>query len=238
MAKKKSKGARRASTAQDQDRRQQRLEARRQAKVEALAARRKAERRARFVRIGVMSAVAAGLVLFFFVQTQPPNTPDEIGGHPVQKLGESGTNNHVTGTVEYDSTPPVHGAHAPQPGACGVHAEAIPDENQVHSLEHGAVGIQYRPDVDPQDIEKIEDIARSFDASVFSAPYPGMATPIAVSSWGELMRLETLDTGAINDYIAQFRGEGPEEGASCSNSVDSPFVPPGADEGGDSSPQT
>jgi hypothetical protein len=215
------------------DRKQERLDARRRAKAEAMEARRKAERRQRLVRTAVISLLAAGAVWFFLVQTQPPATPDSIRGHAVRELGESGVNDHVTGAVDYDSSPPVSGPHASQPAPCGVHSEPIPNENQVHSLEHGAVGIQYQPDVDPEDIAAIERIVRRFESGVFSAPYPDMETPIAVSSWGELMALDDLDVPAINAYIEEFRGGGPED-ATCPNTVDSPFQAPasGSEDGG------
>jgi Protein of unknown function (DUF3105) len=178
-----------------------------------------------------MTLVASALTWFLLARLAPAPPPSEIDGHAVTKLGESGVNDHVEGTVDYDSTPPVHGPHAPQPAPCGVHASQIPNEEQVHSLEHGAVGIQYRPDLGQEDIRRIEGIVRRFDSGVFSAPYRGMPTPITVSSWGELMRLDSFDGRAIEDYIEALRNEGPERGASCPNTVDDPFRP--APEDGD-----
>jgi hypothetical protein len=215
---------------QAHDRKQERLDARRRAKAEALEARRKAERRRRIVRIGVMSLLAAGAAWLVLVQTQPPATPDSIRGHTVRKLGESGENEHVSGTVDYESSPPVSGPHASQPAPCGVHSQPIPNENQVHSLEHGAVGIQYQPDLDADDIAAIERIARRFESGVFSAPYPDMDSPLAVSSWGELMVLDAPDVPAINAYVDEFRGQGPED-ATCPNDVDSPFQAPDEEDG-------
>ncbi|MFN2490499.1 MAG: DUF3105 domain-containing protein [Actinomycetota bacterium] len=223
MAKKKAKSTRRTSSgAEAQERRLQRLDARRLAREQALAARLRAERRARLVRMGGMVMIGGALVALFLFLTRPESTPDQIGGHPIQKLGESGSGDHVSGTVDYDSTPPVHGPHDPNSAPCGVHGEPIPNERQVHSLEHGAVGIQYLPDADPEDIARIEDIARGFDSGVFSAPHPGMESNFAVTSWGELMELNTLDVDAIDRYIAAFRGNGPED-VTCENTVDEPF---------------
>ena len=233
MTKKRPKPRSRAAPPSEtaHERRQERLDARRRARAEALAARQRAERRRRLVRIGAMSFVSAGLVWFFLGRGAPP-TPDEIDGHRVLKLGESGVGEHVSGTVEYDSTPPVHGSHNPQPAACGVHAEPIPNEQQVHSLEHGAVGIQYRPSLPTPDVRRIERLVRAFDSDVFSAPYPGLPTPVAVSSWGELMRLDSFDERAVEDYVKAFRGTGPERGASCPNTSDQPFRPAGNGAGG------
>jgi hypothetical protein len=224
MAKKKT-GARRGTASADaHERRRERLDARRRAKAEALAAQRRALRRARLVRSVLMGLLAAGVVAFVLLQLQGGNTPDEIGGHRIQKLGETGVNEHVSGTVEYDSTPPSSGPHSPQPAECGVHADPVPNETQTHSLEHGAVAVQYLPTLELEDIRTIERIVSGYDGRVLSAPYPGMETPIAVTSWGEMMRLDSLDADAIRDYIDAFRGRGPEDVA-CPSTADDPFRP-------------
>ena len=228
MARKKTRSPRQAPSASEaHERRQQRLQARREAKAQALEARRRAERRSRLVRIGLLAIGSVGLTLLVWRLTAPPDTPDRIRGHAVRKLGESGAGDHTTGPVRYDSTPPTHGPHEAQPAPCGVHPEPVPDGNQVHSLEHGAVGIQYRPDlVEVEDIRRIERLTRGFESGVFSAPYPEMRSAIAVSSWGELMELDSLDLPAIREYIEVFRGQGPED-VSCDNLVDDPFEPEG-----------
>lgn len=230
MARKRTKTGRRPSSASDaHERRQARLEARRAARERELEARARAARRQRLVRFALLGLLAGAFVWFFFLQTRPEG-PDSIGGHAIQRFPETGVNEHVTGTVDYDSSPPTHGPHGAVV-ACGVHGEPIPNENQVHLLEHGAVGIQYRPDVEPADIAAIEDIVRDYDSEVFSAPYPDMDTAIALTSWGELMRLDRLDTAAIRRYVEEFRGQGPESVA-CDNTMDESFRPPGEAGGG------
>jgi hypothetical protein len=231
VAKKKVRSPRRpASAAEAHQRRQERLEARREARAEALAAQARAARRERFLRVAVIGVLAGAFVWFFLLQSRPQG-PGSIDGHPIERFSESGVGEHVSGTVDYDSAPPTHGPHG-LAVACGVYAEPIPNENQVHNLEHGAVGIQYRPDLDPRDIAKIENIVRKSGSRTFSAPYPDMDSAIAVTSWGEMMRLDTFDAAAINDYIEAFRGKGPE-GVPCDNTSDDSFRPPdGGGEGG------
>jgi len=203
-----------------QELRQQRLEARREAKARAEAARRKAQQRARLIRMLMLALLAVGLFWFVFLRGRAPT---EIGGHPVQTFSQAGVGDHTDGTVQYPTTPPVSGTHAAFPGVCGVFAEQIPNETQVHNLEHGAVGIQYVPELPPEQIQAIEEIARGYSENVFSAPYPGMETPIAVTSWGRMMRLQELDEDAIREYIDAFAGEGPEPGQTCPNDSDQPF---------------
>lgn len=224
MAKKKKRRAGRGSGAELEQRKRERLEARREAKAAAEAARRRKEQRERlFRRAGLIAALAA-VVWFLFLRG---GTPSEIDGHTLEKFSTAGANQHVEGQVDYESTPPVSGAHAAQPAACGTYAEQIPNESQVHTLEHGAVGIQYEPDLDPATIAEIEAIVRDFDSHVFSGPYPGMETPITVTAWGAMMRLRQLDEPAVREFIDEFRqgGDAPEANQDCPNTADQSFSP-------------
>lgn len=223
MARKKTR--RRSSDGiEAQERRRERLDARRQARAEALAAQARAERRRRLLRAAIVGLLGAAIGWFVIVQLAPQRTPAAIHGHPVMDFDESGVNEHVSGSVDYETTPPTHGPHASAPAACGMHSEPIPDENMVHSLEHGAVGLLYEPTLAIEDIRTLEEIAGSYDGRVFSAPYPDIPTPIAVTSWGEMMRLDSLDAGAVREYIETFRGRGPED-VGCPSTSDSPFNP-------------
>src|SRR5919106_1309524 len=62
----------------------------------------------------------------------------------VESFGKQ-SNDHVSGTVPYDQTPPVGGDHAAKWQNCGFYSEPVANENAVHSLEHGAVWIAYKP---------------------------------------------------------------------------------------------
>lgn len=223
MAKKKSKPRRRSSSgAAEHERRQQRLEERRRDKERALEQSRRAAARRRAIRTALLAGVFAALALWFFTRG---GTPDTFRGHEVQEFTAEGVGEHSNTPVDYETSPPVSGTHSPQAAPCGVHGEQIPDETQVHSLEHGAVGLQYQPDLDPEEIERIEAIVGEYDSHVFSAPYEGASEPVVVSSWGRLMELEEVDESAISDYIDEFAGNGPERNQPCDNTQDDPFEP-------------
>jgi hypothetical protein len=127
--------------------------------------------------------------------------------------------------VNYETFPPVSGQHAPGSAPCGVYNQQIPDETQVHMLEHGAVGIQYQPTLEMETIRAIEAIVGDFDKDVFSAPYETMETPIVVSSWSRKMNLDSFDEEAVRAYIDEFAGEGPESGQECPSGSEAPFEP-------------
>jgi hypothetical protein len=77
--------------------------------------------------------------------------------------------------------------------------------------------------VNEDDVRALEQIVGDYDRNVFSAPYPGMETPIAIVSWGEMMRLDRVDADAVQEYIATFAGKGPEAGQECPIASERPF---------------
>lgn len=219
------------------EKRRQQLEERRRQRAEAEAARIRQARRDRLIRIGMFALLAVGLFWFLFLRNRAPT---EFNGHEVQALSQSGVGQHPSdaSTLTFATQPPVSGPHAGQPAVCGVHNTQIDDAVQVHSLEHGAVAINYDPTVDPEDIAAIEELTRGYDENVLSAPYAGMETPLAVSAWGYLMRLDTLDEEAITGFIDEFAGKGPEAGETCPGDLDEPFPTPATPGSSPSAPAT
>ena len=218
--------------AESHQRKQERLEARRRAKEAALIAQQRKERRDKAVRRAAFVVFLLAVVyLLFFRET----SPEEIAGHPIASFSTNngGQNNH---TAPYDYTeettginPPVSGRHDPVPAECGTHSVKIPDENFVHSLEHGAVAILYDPkEVELPDIKKIEGIVFDYDDDVLSAPYPGLPDPVVVASWSRKMALDGFDEEAITEYIDTFRDTEPAPEANtqdCPLDSDDEFEP-------------
>jgi hypothetical protein len=112
----------------------------------------------------------------------------------------------------YNSTPPTSGWHyGDQVASHGIHAEPVPNEVQVHNLEHGEIMVQYDcPSGCPDTLAALERIVKSYPKKVILAPYPGMGKPIALTSWGRLKYLNTPDETAIRAFIAAYKDKGPE----------------------------
>ena len=222
MAKKKKKRSA-ASGVDPQERRRQRLEARRQAKAEALKAQRRTQLRERIVRYLVIAGLVVVAFWFFVLRGQ---LPDAIGEHEIEHFSISGSGEHTETDVDYETNPPVSGPHSQRWADCGTYSEPIADENQVHTLEHGAVGILYQPDLEESQIETIEEIVSERDSHVFSAPDPDMNPNIAVTAWGHMMKLEEVDRAAITEFIEVFAqgGDAPEAFQDCPTTQDSSFL--------------
>lgn len=212
-----------------QEIRRQRLEARRQAKAEQEAARAKRQRRETLVRFLTLALLASLVFWFIFLRDRAPT---EINGHAIETLSVRGVGEHTRDPVQYETSPPVSGAHAFGSAPCGIYGQPIDDTIQVHMLEHGAVGVQYRPDaLDLEQIRRIEEIVSEWDGFTFAAPYPEMETPVAVTSWARIMRLDSVDETAIRRYVERFRDRGPEADQPCPNDSEQPYEPPAEAEG-------
>lgn len=224
MAKKKKKN--RPPDFDPNQRKRERIDARRQAKAEALERQRKVQRRERIVRRVGYTLLLALVFWFLFLRG---GAPDAIAGHEIEHYSTSAGNpDHVTTDVTYDMSPPASGQHIGDSAAvCGTHGTPIQDELFVHSLEHGTVAILYEPTLPVEQVRQIEEIVAEFDSHTLSAPYIGeMETPIAVVAWAHIMRLNEVDRDAIDEFIDFFRqgGDAPEK-IPCDNDADDEFEP-------------
>lgn len=109
---------------------------------------------------------------------------------------------------EYTTNPPTSGAHG-DPVRYGVYEEELLDENIVHNLEHGGIWISYIG-ISDDEITKLESIARKHPRSVILTPRSKNNSPIAVVSWGRLMKIDTVDMEKIEEYIKQNINKSPE----------------------------
>jgi hypothetical protein len=141
-----------------------------------------------------------------------------------QTYGPFPANVHVSGVVNYPQNPPVGGEHFPAWQNCGIYDQPIQNENAVHSLEHGAVWVAYRPDLPADQVEQLRSLVRGRTYTLLS-PYPNLDTPIAVSAWGVQVKVDNAFDERISKFITKYRQgqQTPEPGASCVGGVGSPL---------------
>ncbi|MFV2195917.1 DUF3105 domain-containing protein [Nocardiopsis sp. LOL_012] len=136
---------------------------------------------------------------------------------------EVGSYQHVADgeRVDYEQLPPVGGNHWNRWQNCGVYPAPVTPEFAVHSLEHGAVWINYDPELDQEQVDLLTGMYNPGDYLVIS-PYEGeMDAPIVASSWGRQVAVETADDDDLRKFVTVYeRGSDvPEPGAACSGGV-------------------
>ena len=187
--------------------------------MERRLARQREQRKAQLLRIGGIVAAFAGFILLIYFVTSG-NSPDtNIEG--LQRF--TVRQGHTTDPVTYKEVPPVGGIHDPAWQNCGVYSQPVANENAVHSLEHGAVWITYRPDLPAAEVEKLETLTRQSTYRLLS-PYPELPSPIVISAWGYQLSLEQPDDPRLKQFISSFEQSlrAPEPGAACTGGVGQP----------------
>jgi len=130
------------------------------------------------------------------------------------------SSSHTTEPVDYPQDPPVGGPHDPSWQRCGVYVAPIKPEHAVHSMEHGAVWITYRPDLSSEEVDYLTDLVAG-KRYILLSPYLGLTDPVVASAWGVQMRLSDPRDPRLVEFIARYAGYGPEPGANCDSGVES-----------------
>lgn len=133
------------------------------------------------------------------------------------------TRGHVDGTVHYAQTPPAGGVHAEVWLNCGIYPDPVPNENAVHSLEHGALWITYRPDLPADQVATLRRAVTGQPYGLLS-PYPGLPAPVVATVWGTQLRLQTADDPRLTTFITTY-GDGthaPEPRGECAGGTGAP----------------
>lgn len=182
---------------------------------------RRARRRARVV-VGVVTGTVCALVassVAVGIVSQQSTEPSIPGLRTYDGL----TRNHVTGSVDYLQRPAVGGDHSPVWLNCGIYAQPVPNENTVHSLEHGAIWIAYDPDaVNDAQLRALQ--MNTPGTYAILSPIYGLDHPIMVSAWGAQLTVKTPDDPRLKQFITKYwqSSSAPEPGAPCSGGLDGP----------------
>ncbi len=163
---------------------------------------------------GVVGVIAVALIGFSVAQSLGSNGP--IKG--VKSFGEL-SREHVTTNVDYPQNPPVGGRHAPVWLDCTgtVYNKPVPEEKAVHSLEHGAVWLTYRPgDVSEDQLQRLRDLVSGTDYR-FMSPRPDQSAPIMATAWGKQLQLQSADDPRLEEFLETYTQgpQTPEPGATC-----------------------
>jgi Protein of unknown function (DUF3105) len=192
-----------------------------------------------FVGAGVVAVLIVGFGAFQVIKrdNQPSwqdraNSIDGIHNYLVSNPDwfkyDPNVGNHQAGTLSYPLSPPVGGVHNPHWQNCmgDVYTAQIPTEQAVHSMEHGAVWVTYRPDLPQDQIDQLASKVRDVEFMLMS-PYPGLDQPISLQAWGYQLKLEKANDGRIDEFINALRKNTTQEPtAGCSGGYTDPGTVP------------
>ena len=156
---------------------------------------------------------AAGCTL----EARIPKPPRGGGYHTV--LTPGGT------SADWNTDPPVAGAHYGQAAVFGIYSEQLEEARVVHNLEHGGIFIQYGSDVPETTVAELESFYNGHQTGTIMAPLPSLGDKIALGAWvvrdeefekqpalgrGYLAKCKTFDAGAFTSFYDAFQFRGPE----------------------------
>ena len=171
----------------------------------------------RFLAAGGIGIVLVLVAAIVFSSAAPRGVPEATESVAV------GEPRHVEGDIYGEDEVPAGGAHAPVWLNCGSYDTPVAAENAVHSLEHGAVWITYRPDLGAEQIARLGRFTGSLDKVIVS-PVPGQSVSIVATAWGNRLELTDAADSRLEQFVNEFEGslDAPEPGGRCAGGVGIP----------------
>jgi hypothetical protein len=133
--------------------------------------------------------------------------------------------NHVTEVKTPEGNiPPAFGEHLNAWQNCGIYDQPIGLGNALHSMEHGAVWLTYRADLDGSQVSELQNLVRGH-AYVLMSPYLPQSDPVVLTAWGVQLVINSLPDDRIAKFIAYYElgPQNPEPGAPCSGAIGTPL---------------
>ncbi|MEO5318855.1 DUF3105 domain-containing protein [Arthrobacter sp. CC3] len=190
------------------------------------AKQRAADRRRAWLIYGTGAAVVLAIVAAVsFVVVGEVQQRDRLNAAAARPIdGEQDypdqSRNHTSEPVSYPRTPATGGDHAPVWTNCGVYTTPVEQTRAVHSLEHGAVWLTYRPDLGADQLAELTALAGKQDYLLLS-PVAEQAKPVVATAWGKQLAVDSGSDERLAPFIKKYRQgpQSPEPGAVCSGGM-------------------
>jgi hypothetical protein len=162
---------------------------------------------------GAIVVLLVGVVGFYLVRESAATSLDGV----TKVKYEAGQ--HVWEKVSYKESPPVGGEHNNYWQQCDIYDKPVHPEHAVHSLEHGAIWITYRPDLPKDQVDKLKQVAESTGDREYMlmSPFEGLSAPIVASAWGNQHKFQKADDPKLPAFVKKYQNgpDTPEPGALC-----------------------
>jgi len=136
---------------------------------------------------------------------------------------------HQPGEIVYSQSVPAGGAHSNIWQNCGIYADPVSTETVMHSLEHGAAWIAYRPDLPTEQLEALrnlvrQELTRRSEPMVILSPKADLDAPIVATAWQVQLKLDSPLDPRLTQFLQRYQvgPYTPEPGAPCTGGVGQP----------------
>ncbi len=110
--------------------------------------------------------------------------------------------------------PPVGGDHSGNALPCTVYNTPVDSVGAIHSLEHGAVWLAYRPDLPDNEVAELAALAQR-EAKILMSPFPGIESDVVMTAWSRQLIIDDVPDERIEEFISRYRNRAPEGGVNC-----------------------
>lgn len=183
--------------------------------------------------VGGVALLAVGIVVWLLVGSSNSSAAADdaiaamkAAGCTVQVVDAIPGDHTITtpdGTSKkWNTFPPTSGPHYATPAIYGKYTEPLNQAQVVHNLEHGAIAIQYGPDVPASTVAELESFYEDHSTGTLLAPLPGLGDKIALGVWTTesastpekgtvyLAKCTEVDNDAYAAFFDAFQFRGPE----------------------------
>ncbi len=145
------------------------------------------------------------------IQVQSSNLP----GTPVPEEGKD----HVPASqaITYKSYPPSSGTHYDATAEYGFSDKEIEEGKLVHSLEHGAIVLYYKPDLPADVLDSLRQaytklpLSKHGKVKLVITPYPKLQSPMLIAAWTRIEPLTAFNFERIQAFYGALVDKGPED---------------------------
>lgn len=135
------------------------------------------------------------------------------------RLEGNGHDTREFAASDYRTNPPTSGDHNPEWYDDGIYeADAIPRLGMVvHTLEHGRINVQYRPNTPQASVDQLEALLAESNEGYHMLLYPnttGMEHAVSATAWTHSLNCERMNDrvfDAIRAFRTRWIDRGPEQ---------------------------
>ena len=126
----------------------------------------------------------------------------------------------LPGLVTYKETPAVGGPHNLAWQNCSAYMAPLYSSYVVHSLEHSAISITYRPGIPAAQLTALGNLTCARSYTLLSPPAQ-QPSPIVLSAWGAQLGVDDASDARLKAFLNRYEQSksAPDPGAPCSGRV-------------------